>query len=66
MAEWSKDHMAAICPLNLNLGICGRFGIIWRPGGGLRWKGEDHRLGRSGSVVWKTGTFKAISPACVG
>jgi hypothetical protein len=66
MAEWSKDHMAAIGPLNLNLGICGRFGINWRLGGGLRWKGEDRRLGRSGSGVWKTGTFKAISPTCVG
>jgi hypothetical protein len=31
-------------------------------GGGLRWNGEDHRLGRSGNGVWKAGTFKAIPP----
>jgi hypothetical protein len=24
-----------------------------RPGGALRWKAEDRRLGRSGSVMWK-------------
>jgi hypothetical protein len=66
MAEWSKDHVAAIGPLNLNLGICGRFWIIWRPSGALRWKGEDHCLGRSGSSVWKVSTFKAVAPACVG
>jgi hypothetical protein len=51
MSEWSEDHVAAIGPLNLNLGICDKFWIIWRPGGTLRWKGEDHRLRRSVSGV---------------
>jgi hypothetical protein len=66
MVEWSEDHVAAIGPLNLNLGICGRFWIIWRPGGALRWKGEDHRLGRSESGVWKASTFRAVAHACIG
>jgi hypothetical protein len=65
MIEWLEDHVVVIGPLNLNLAICGRFWIIWRPGGALRWKGEDHQLGRSGSGVWKAGTFKAVAPACV-
>jgi hypothetical protein len=42
MAEWLEDHVATIGPLILNLGIYGRFWIIWRPGEALRWKGEDH------------------------
>jgi hypothetical protein len=66
MTEWSEDHMAVIGPLNLNLGICGRFWIIWRLGGALRSKGEDRRLGRSESGVWKAGIFKVVAPACVG
>jgi hypothetical protein len=40
MAEWSEDHAVAIGPLNLNLVICDRFCVIWRPGGALRWKVE--------------------------
>jgi hypothetical protein len=66
MAEWSEDHMAAIGPFNLNHGICGRFWIIWRPGEALRYKREDHRLGRLGGGVWKASTFKAVAPAYVG
>jgi hypothetical protein len=27
---------------------------------------EDHRLGRSGSGVWKAGAFKIVALACVG
>jgi hypothetical protein len=65
MAEWSEDHVAIIGPLNLNLGIYGRFWIMWRQGKALRWKGEDHRLGRSGSGMWKVGTIKVVAPACV-
>jgi hypothetical protein len=38
--------------------------LNWRPGGARRWKGKDRRLGRSGSGVWKDGTFKAIAPLC--
>jgi hypothetical protein len=66
MAEWSEDHVAAIGPLNLNLRICGRFWIICRPGRALKWKGEDHQLGRLGRDVWKAGTFKVVAPTCVG
>jgi hypothetical protein len=34
-----------------------------RPDGALRWKVEDRRLGRSGSVMWKAGTSKSIAPS---
>jgi hypothetical protein len=37
-----------------------------RPGWVLRWKVEGRWLGRSGSVMWKVGTFKVVAPACVG
>jgi hypothetical protein len=36
-----------------------------RPGGALRWKAEDCRLGRSGSVMWKVGTSKIVASTCV-
>jgi hypothetical protein len=29
-------------------------------------KSGDHRLGRSGSGVWKAGTSKVVAPAYVG
>jgi hypothetical protein len=38
MAEWSKDHVAAIGSLNFNLGTFGRSWLNWRLGGALRWK----------------------------
>jgi hypothetical protein len=37
-----------------------------RPGGTLRWKVENHRLGRLGSEKWKAGTSKVTTLACVG
>jgi hypothetical protein len=37
-----------------------------RLGGALRWKAEDRRLGRVGSVMWKAGTSKVVTPARVG
>jgi hypothetical protein len=40
MAEWSKDHVAAIGSLNSNFRIFGRFWLNWRPGMALRWKVE--------------------------
>jgi hypothetical protein len=40
MAEWSKDHVAAIGFLNLNFVISDRFLLNWRPDGALRWKVE--------------------------
>jgi hypothetical protein len=33
-----------------------------RPGGVLRWKAEDHRLGKSRSEMWKAGTSKVVPP----
>jgi hypothetical protein len=40
--------------------------VNWRPDGALRWKVEDHRLGRAGSVMWKAGTSKVVAFICVG
>jgi hypothetical protein len=37
-----------------------------RPGRALRWKWEDHRLGRSRSEMWKADTSKIVALACVG
>jgi hypothetical protein len=37
-----------------------------RQGGALRWKVEDPRLKRSGSVIWQADTYKIVAPACVG
>jgi hypothetical protein len=36
-----------------------------RPDETLRWKVENRRLGRSGSVMWQAGTFKAVTLTCV-
>jgi hypothetical protein len=36
-----------------------------RPGGALRWKAKDCRLGRSGSVMWQVSTSKVVAPAYV-
>jgi hypothetical protein len=45
--------------------------LMWRldnlrPGGALRRKVEDHRLGRLGSEMWNAGTSKIVALACVG
>jgi hypothetical protein len=37
-----------------------------RPGGALRWKVEDHWLGRVGRVLWKVSTSKVVAPICIG
>jgi hypothetical protein len=66
MAEWLEDHMAAIGPFKTQLCLVVRLWLNWRSGGAHRWKWEDHRLGKSGSSVWKAGTFKAIASACDG
>jgi hypothetical protein len=66
MAEWSKDHVVAIGPfLNSNSGLVDRFLTNWRLGGALRWKGKDHRLGRSESGVWKADIFMVVALTCV-
>jgi hypothetical protein len=36
-----------------------------RPGRALRWKVEERRLGRTGSVMWKAGTSKVVALPCV-
>jgi hypothetical protein len=36
MAEWSEDHGAATCSLNLKFGIMDGSWLNWRPGGALR------------------------------
>jgi hypothetical protein len=38
MAEWSKDPVAAIGPLNSNLGLIAETWLNWRPGGAIREK----------------------------
>jgi hypothetical protein len=35
------------------------------PDGTLRWKVEDHRLGRAESVMWQVGTSKIVPPPSV-
>jgi hypothetical protein len=37
-----------------------------RLGVALRWKVEDHQLGRLGSVLPQAGTSKGVAPICVG
>jgi hypothetical protein len=37
--------------------------VNMRPGGDLRWKVEDHRLGRAENVIWQADTFKIVAPA---
>jgi hypothetical protein len=32
-----------------------------RPGGALRWKVEDHWLGRSGILMWQASTSKVVA-----
>jgi hypothetical protein len=56
----------AICPLQLNSVLVVRILAKLETGWTLRWKGGDHRLGRSESDVWKADTFKAVALACVG
>jgi hypothetical protein len=64
MAEWSEDHVAAVCFLNLNLVLVDDLWLNWRPDEPV--KNEDRRLGRSGSGLWNAGTFKVVAPTCVG
>jgi hypothetical protein len=40
--------------------------LNWKLDGALRWKGEDRRLERLESGVWKAGTFKVVAPTYVG
>jgi hypothetical protein len=46
--------------LNIELWFCWWNIVNWRPGGALKWKAVDCRLGRSGSVMWKAGTSTVV------
>jgi hypothetical protein len=66
-AEWSKDHKSVIGDSHLILHLrlmLDLDNLIL--GGALRWKVEDHWLGKSESVVWKADTSKVVAPAYVG
>jgi hypothetical protein len=57
MAEWSKDHMTAICSLNLNFGLIDRIWLNWRLGEplGEKWRPLVGKVGptdRSAVVLW--------------
>jgi hypothetical protein len=45
--------------------ICNCWMDNLRPDGALRWKAEDRRLGRAGSVIWQADTSKIVAPTCV-
>jgi hypothetical protein len=52
-----------VCSLSRSIGNCWIDNL--RSSGALKWKVEDRRLGRSGSVMWQAGTSKVAAPACV-
>jgi hypothetical protein len=51
---------------NLELEIFGGILLNWRPDEALRWKVENHQLGRAESVLWKAGTSKVVAPVYIG
>jgi hypothetical protein len=56
MAEWSKDHMAAICSLKTqHFGLLAKNWLKWRPGGATR--------GKWGQLVGKVGEWVCGKPA---
>jgi hypothetical protein len=61
MAEWSKDHMAAIGSLNSNFGFVVKTWLNWRPGGATKESG-DSWLGRSGSGYMASRHLQDCSP----
>jgi hypothetical protein len=65
MAEWSKDHVAAIGSLNLNTLIFDKDVVKMETGrvhyGKVETTGwEGRRVG-----MWQAGTSKVVAPACV-
>jgi hypothetical protein len=56
--------------LSLSLSLFSSVDNSWminlRSSGALRWKAEDHRLGRAVSVMWKASTSKVVASACIG
>jgi hypothetical protein len=57
--------MEAMGSLNLDFGLVDGLWLIWRPGEALSWKVENHRLGRSGSVMWQASTSKVVASTYV-
>jgi hypothetical protein len=55
MVEWSRDHVAAIGPLNSNLGLIAGTQLKWRPDGAIREKW--------GQLVGKVGEWACGKPA---
>jgi hypothetical protein len=55
MAEWSKNHVAAIGSLNLKLWLMAGTWLKWRPGGATRGKGRQ--------LVGKVGEWVCGKPA---
>jgi hypothetical protein len=55
MAEWSKDHVVAIGPLNLKLWLIAGTWLNWRPGEAIR---EKRR-----KLVGKVGEWVHVNPA---
>jgi hypothetical protein len=55
MAEWSKDHVAAIGPLNSKLWLIVETGLNWRLGGVIR--------GKRRQLVGKVGEWVRGKPA---
>jgi hypothetical protein len=51
---------------SLSSSICNCWMDNLRLDGAFRWKAEDHRLKRAGSVMGQAGTFKVVAPACIG
>jgi hypothetical protein len=61
MVEWSKDHVAAIGPLNLKLWLIAGTWLIWRPGGVIRRKGRQ-LVGKVGEWVVASQHLQGCSP----
>jgi hypothetical protein len=55
MAEWSKDHVAAIGSQKFNCGLSSGAWLKWRPGGATRGKGRQ--------LVRKVGEWVCGEPA---
>jgi hypothetical protein len=52
MAEWSKDHVAAIGSLKTqHFGLLAKIWLKWRSGGATRGK-WGHLVGKGGEWVW--------------
>jgi hypothetical protein len=55
VAEWSKDHVAAIGSLKLKIWLMAGTWLKWRPGGATRGKGRR--------LAWMVGEWACGEPA---